>query len=297
MRICWGTEGGAEGALSFSGSGHDAELPPAEPRAVGGPLGEGNGAMDVEQVVEGFVEAFRAAGTRERAEQEKRYLKSDLEFFGVTVPAIRRELGAFTGSNRGIGRAEVLGVVGRMWAPFDPDAIGTQDRRPVHELRMGSVLLLEGFAGMLLPDDAALIERMIRESKTWAYVDNLAASVMGPLVEANPGLMETLDRWAEDEDFWVRRSAMLALLLPLREGRGDLERFFRYADSMLDEREFFIRKAIGWVLRETSKKRPAEVREYLASRIGRVSGLTLREGAKRLPEGEREALLEAYRAR
>ena len=253
--------------------------------------------MDVEQVVEGFVEAFRAAGTRERAEQEKRYLKSDLEFFGVTVPAIRRELGAFTGSNRGIGRAEVLGVVGRMWAPFDPDAIGTQDRRPVHELRMGSVLLLEGFAGMLLPDDAALIERMIRESKTWAYVDNLAASVMGPLVEANPGLMETLDRWAEDEDFWVRRSAMLALLLPLREGSGDLGRFFRYADSMLDEREFFIRKAIGWVLRETSKKRPAEVREYLASRIGRVSGLTLREGAKRLPEGEREALLEAYRAR
>ena len=158
-------------------------------------------------------------------------------------------------------------------------------------------MLLEGFAGMLLPGDAALIERMIRESKTWAYVDNLAASVMGPLVEANPGLMETLDRWAEDEDFWVRRSAMLALLLPLREGRGDLERFFRYADSMLDEREFFIRKAIGWVLRETSKKRPAEVREYLASRIGRVSGLTLREGAKRLPEGEREALLEAYRAR
>lgn len=241
--------------------------------------------MDVEQVVEGFVEAFRAAGTRERAEQEKRYLKSDLEFFGVTVPGIRRELRAFSGSNRGIGRAEVLGVVEGMW------------ERPVNELRMGSVLLLEGFAGMLLPGDAALIERMIRESKTWAYVDNLAASVMGPLVEANPGLMETLDRWAEDEDFWVRRSAMLALLLPLREGRGDLERFFRYADSMLDEREFFIRKAIGWVLRETSKKRPEEVREYLASRIGRVSGLTLREGAKRLPEGEREALLEAYRAR
>ena len=241
--------------------------------------------MDIEQAVEGFVEAFRAAGTRERAEQEKRYLKSDLEFFGVTVPAIRREVRAFAGSNRDIERAELLGVVERMW------------EQPVHELRMGSVLVLEGFVGMLLPGDAVLIERMIRESKTWAYVDNLAASVMGPLVEANPGLMETLDRWAEDEDFWVRRSAMLALLGPLREGRGDLGRFLRYADSMLDEKEFFIRKAIGWVLRETSKRRPAEVRAYLALRVGRVSGLTLREGSKRLPEGEREALLEAYRAR
>ena len=241
--------------------------------------------MDVEQVVEGFVEAFRAAGTREWAERQKRYLKSDLEFFGVTVPAIRREVRALAASNRDIERAELLEVVERMW------------ERPVHELRMGSVLLLEGFVGMLLPGDAVLIERMIRESKTWAYVDNLAASVMGRLVEANPGLMETLDRWAEDEDFWVRRSAMLALLGPLRRGRGDLERFFRYADSMLEEKEFFIRKAIGWVLRETSKGRPAEVREYLTSRVGRVSGLTLREGSKRLPEGEREALLEAYRAR
>ena len=75
---------------------------------------------------------------------------------------------------------------------------------------------------------------------------------------------------------------MLALLGPLRRGEGDFERFGRYADAMLDEKEFFIRKAIGWVLRETSKKRPDLVYEWIAPRTDRASGVTLREALKYL---------------
>ena len=89
---------------------------------------------------------------------------------------------------------------------------------------------------------------------------------MGPLVERYPELTGVLDRWAADPDFWIRRSALLSLLLPLRRGAGDFERFSRYADQMLDEREFFIRKAIGWVLRETAKQRPALVAAWLEPR-------------------------------
>ena len=76
-----------------------------------------------------------------------------------------------------------------------------------------------------------------------------------------------LDQWATDDDFWIRRSALLALLVPLR--RGDMahfERFARYADLMLSEREFFIRKAIGWVLRETGKRQPDLVAAWLEPR-------------------------------
>jgi 3-methyladenine DNA glycosylase AlkD len=76
---------------------------------------------------------------------------------------------------------------------------------------------------------------------------------------------------------------MLALLVPLRRGGGDFERFARYADAMLEDREFFIRKAIGWVAREVSKKRPALVAEWLAPRMHRASGVTLREARKYLP--------------
>ena len=110
-----------------------------------------------------------------------------------------------------------------------------------------------------------------------------------------PVIADVLDRWAADDDFWVRRTALLALLPGLRTGAGDLERFYRYADAMLDEREFFIRKAIGWVLRETGRKRPASVRDWLAPRTGRASGVTMREAVKYLAPDDAERLMAAYR--
>jgi 3-methyladenine DNA glycosylase AlkD len=64
---------------------------------------------------------------------------------------------------------------------------------------------------------------------------------------------------------------------------------------MLGEKEFFIRKAIGWVLREVAKNRPAEVVAWLAPRTGRASGVTMREAVKYLPEADRDRLMAAYR--
>ena len=75
---------------------------------------------------------------------------------------------------------------------------------------------------------------------------------------------------------------MLCLLEPLRSGGGDWERFCRYADQMLGEREFFIRKAIGWILRDTSRQRPELVADWVRSRVDRMSGVTRREAVKYL---------------
>ena len=155
--------------------------------------------MTADALVTQIESELRAAGKPERAEQEKRYLTSELEHFGTSVPATRKVVKAI------------------------------------------------------------------------------------------------LDRWATDDDFWVRRSALLALLLPLRRGGGDFARFGRYADAMLEEREFFIRKAIGWVLRDTSRKRPELVYAWLRPRVARASGVTVREAVKHLPEAQRDEILAAYR--
>ena len=223
---------------------------------------------------------IRTHANPERAVSERRYLKSDLEFCGAGLPAVRAEVRAFE-REQPLDRELLVALVRALWAP------------PVHERRMAAVVLLERRAKLLASEDIALLEELIRASYTWAYVDAIATTAVGPLVEGDPGLGRTLDRWAEDGDFWVRRSAMLALLRPIRAGGGDFERFARYADAMLEEREFFVRKAIGWVLREASKQRPDEVYEWLAPRAGRASGVTLREAVKYLDPEQREALLAA----
>lgn len=137
----------------------------------------------------------------------------------------------------------------------------------------------------------------MRESGTWALVDNLAIAVVARLVERHPAAGGVLDRWAEDAEFWIRRTALLALLPALRRGDGDFDRFAGFADRMLGEREFFICKAIGWVLRDTGRRRPELIRDWLAPRVARVSGVTIREAVKHLPDVDREALLAAYRSR
>jgi len=157
-------------------------------------------------------------------------------------------------------------------------------------------MLLELHTDVLEPSDLPALEQLLRESRTWALVDNLAASVAGPLLDRTPSADEVLDAWAVDGDFWIRRSALLAHLGSLRSGGGDFDRFARYADGMLDEKEFFIRKAIGWVLRDTARKRPDLVYGWIAPRTDRASGVTVREIVKRLPEDQAAEVLAAYKA-
>ena len=225
---------------------------------------------------------LRGLGTPERAASGKAYLKSDLEFTGTTVPATRTVIRSWCRARPGLTRRELAATAEELWA------------RPVFECRMAAVELLDAKADLLRSADAGLIEHMLRTARTWALVDGLAANVMGGLTERYPELTATLDRWARDDNFWLRRSAMLALLRPLRRGDGDFERFSRYADQMLEEKEFFIRKAIGWILRDTAKRRPALVAEWLAPRAHRASGVTIREAVKPLPPDVRDQLMASY---
>jgi 3-methyladenine DNA glycosylase AlkD len=224
-------------------------------------------------------------GTIERAEGEKKYLKSDLEFLGVGVPGVRRAAKAWLRERPDLWRDELRALAEELWG------------RDVNELCRFAIELLTLRSDLLRAADMKLLERLLRNSYTWAYVDAISVHVVGVLVERHHGLCRTLDRWARDDDFWIRRSAMLALLLPLRDGAGDWDRFAGYADNMLEEKEFFIRKAIGWVLREVSKKRPGCVARFVGDRIDRVSGVTLREAVRYLDKADRERLTTAYRSR
>jgi 3-methyladenine DNA glycosylase AlkD len=114
-------------------------------------------------------------------------------------------------------------------------------------------------------------------------VDGLACNVAGEIALHDPRSWPLIDAWAVDGDFWVRRSALLALLRGIRANRPDLPRFTRYAEPMLAEREFFIRKAIGWVLREISRRDPVWVASWTELHLAGMSGVTFREAVRRLP--------------
>jgi 3-methyladenine DNA glycosylase AlkD len=235
--------------------------------------------FDPEAAALAVTGALRLLGTPERAEQEKKYLKSDLEFFGVPVPDLRRAVKAAVHGYPGLDARGMVAWAVALW------------REPVHERRAAAVELLTMAAPRLAASDLGVLERLLRESYTRAYVDGLAGNVAGEIALRDPaGAWPVIDGWAADDDFWVRRSALLALLRGIRAGTPDLARFTGYAESMLAEKEFFIRKAIGWVLREISRRDPAWVARWTEAHVSEMSGVTFREAVRRLPATEADRL-------
>ena len=225
-----------------------------------------------------FERRYRAAGTPARAAGSKAYLKSDLHFYGNTMADIRGAANQFAREHPDLTHAQLRNIVDELWST------------DVFELRSAGVALLSKYSALLEERDLPWLLGFVRLSKTWAHVDWLASDVIGGVVGESKTALRRLPVWARDDNFWVRRTALLAQLRPLSHEAGDFTLFARLAAPMLGEREFFIRKAIGWVLREVSKKRPKLVFEFLREHREDVSGLTLSEGAKYLPPAQRRAL-------
>lgn len=208
-----------------------------------------------------------------RAEFERRYLKSERDFLGVTVPTTRKVVRELL---RDHPELEHDGLLDAALASWDG---------PFFDCRRAATELLALRSSLLAGRDLLVLEPLIRDAETWALVDPLAGSVTGTIVArgVDDEVSGVLDRWSVDPDsYWVRRASMLALLLSLRTSLDEWPRFCRYAESMLSEKEFFIRKAIGWVLRDTSRRWPDEVREWVEPRLDRMSGVTRREALKYL---------------
>jgi len=225
-----------------------------------------------------FERRYRAAGSAKRAVGTKAYLKSDMRFYGTTMPEIRSAVNEFAREHPDLTRAQLRQIVDELWSS------------DVFEVRSAGVALLSKYAELLTERDLTWLVGFVRRSKTWAHVDWLAADVIGGVVGESRTALRRLPAWARDENFWVRRTALLAQLRTLSHQAGDFPLFARLAAPMLEEREFFIRKAIGWILREVSKKRPDLTFVFLRENLGKVSGLTLREGAKYLPGSYRRRL-------
>ena len=240
-------------------------------------------AFDPGAAARDVAESLRALGRPERAVQEKAYLKSDLEFFGVAVPDMRRVVTTAVRGHPGLDREAAVAWAIALWD------------EPVHERRMAAVEVLRLALRQLRADDLAEVESLIRAARTWALVDSLAGDIAGTIGLRDPAAWPRIDAWARDGDFWLRRSAILALLPGIRAGRADLARFERYASSMLAEKEFFIRKAIGWTAREISKRDPDWVGTWTSAHLGQMSGVTFREAVRRLPPDSAESLRALFR--
>lgn len=204
-----------------------------------------------------------------RAAPMQAYMKTEQPFYGVPRP-LRREVerqvkASFRPSDRATWEAGVR-------------ALYAQPHRETRYLALAVARHHPKFLDALaLP----LCEHLIRAGAWWDLVDEVAVHLVGRVLRADPDAgWAALDRWIVDEDLWVRRAAILAQIG--RKDATDAERLFRYCLDQAGDRSFWIRKAIGWALREYGRAAPDAVRPFVDQHGAALSGLSRREATRRL---------------
>ncbi|MGW1391532.1 DNA alkylation repair protein [Streptomyces nigra] len=219
-------------------------------------------------VTERLTAVYGAAADPERAVVMRAYMKDVAPFLGIPSPE-RRALSrsVLQGTPRPDER-DCTAVALRCW------------RLPEREYQYFAVDLLRRHVRRLSSGFLPVARHLVTTVPWWDTVDALAAHVVGGLVAADPALTADMDAWIEDDDLWVVRTA---LLHQLRYGeRTDAGRLFAYCLRQSGHPDFFVRKAIGWCLREYAKTDPDAVRDFLAREGGRFAPLSVREALKNI---------------
>jgi 3-methyladenine DNA glycosylase AlkD len=216
--------------------------------------------------------ALQAAGSPARAVKQQAYMKSAMPYWGVDMTTCRR-----------IARDAV-----RAWPVVNARAW----TRDVRALWRGATHREERYAalelcadkrarGFLTADALPLAEELIVTGAWWDLVDELASHMVGTMLAQDPVPMKkALRAWSKDKDLWKRRTSIIAQLGAKKAtDTALLEQCI--APNLADE-SFWLRKAIGWSLRQYARTDPAWVKRYVKAHQDALSGLSKREALKHL---------------
>ena len=204
-----------------------------------------------------------------RAAAMAAYMQQRFAFFGIPTPARRAATRPLLAS---LGRTPAAD-----WLVSAAEALWQFDER---ECQYAAVDMLVKFAARIEARHEPQLARLVQARAWWDSVDLIAAHVYGSLCRREPALRKHVEHYARHEHIWLRR---VALLHQLGDGTDtDYARLDRILTANLGHPDFFIRKAMGWALRQLARTDPDWVRTWLTAHAEEVSSLTRREALKRL---------------
>jgi 3-methyladenine DNA glycosylase AlkD len=214
--------------------------------------------------------ALEAAGDPQRAAQQQAYMKSEMPFAGVATPGLRKISREVFSAHPQPSPAHWTDAILGLWrgAKYREErhaAIGLARAKPYQAFRT--------------PAACPMFEEMIVTGAWWDYVDEISINLIGGLLRDHTEFTRAvLMGWTRDADLWRRRSAIIAQLK--FKADTDLELLLAAIEPAMESKEFFLRKAIGWALREHSKTDPAFVVDFVTRNAAALSGLSKREAFK-----------------
>lgn len=215
---------------------------------------------------------LKAISSAARKEKIAGYLKtSSLDFIGVELPKIHRIVKT---SIRGLEIEELPYLMAELW------------KIETFETRLAAIDVLKEYSKKGSVDNALEIaDNWVDDADTWAITDPLSSPTIGSLILRDPKVEVVLKSWQTSDNFWRRRCSFLPYLhlcLKTQYKPEYAHRILEVVTPHISDKEFFVGKAAGWVLRELSKREPEQVRVYFETHRHRMTKLVIREGSKKL---------------
>lgn len=218
-------------------------------------------------VLDRLLLVYGSAGDPADAGPMRAYMRDAFPFLGIKTPKRRELAGQIVRGLPAPGEADLRAVALACWA------------QPAREYQYFAVDWLVKHADRPGPGFLATIETLVTTKSWWDTIDPLATRVVGRIVARHPATASTMDNWAADDNLWLARTAVLH---QLHYGEDtDTTRLFGYCAALAGHRDFFIRKAIGWALRQYARTDPDAVRDFVAG-TPTLSPLSVREATKHL---------------
>lgn len=209
----------------------------------------------------------------------KNYHKSTKDFYGLKNAALVEAVTKVFPKKPKLEKDELIALGLELWSSnwFEEQAVG--------------LMLIERCDKELTQKDLPMLKKITEECEGWAMLDYLATRHLGTLAMNYPNeVYPKVRKWTKSKHLWTRRASILIHVMPSRKKQLRAEYAIPTFEELLHEKEFFIRKAIGWTLREIGKHYPDLTLEFLREHKEEASGLTMREGGRNLPIEMRKQL-------
>lgn len=221
------------------------------------------------QIVKFVSDQFEALRDPVNAVPMAAYMKTEMPFYGIPKPL----------------RLPTYKALKKNFVPANQDEYEACTRAlwqlPHREEKYAAIEYACFFDKFITRKSLPLYEEMVRQGQWWDFVDPIAIALVGIALKKDRAHLEPkMRKWVSDKNMWIRRTAILSQ--NRHKAETNEEMLFDFCLQRADEKEFFIRKAIGWALREYSYTAPQAVRRFLKENKNTLSPLSLKEGAKQL---------------
>lgn len=202
------------------------------------------------------------------AERVSAYMRNQFQYLGVKKPVIADVQKNIFRKHAIKSRSTLEEILLELWA---------QEHR---EYKYVAMDLAKFHKKLWEPSILNTFKHMLCTSSWWDTVDDISEHLVGDLVKKYQSLEDEVAGWINHDYMWLRRTAIIYQLFWKKETNEKI--LFNNCKVVMHEKEFFIRKAIGWALRQYSKTNPTAVREFIDQHRLSLSGLSIREGSKYL---------------